>query len=306
MLGPSHQPALPQHDVELVDVGKPRRGGPQHEVGVTARADQRVCAQETVRGEVVAGGLELALVRLALGGRQAPPGRVHLQKRELDDIAVHGSHINIRGADRRSWRWRCSRRPRPRPRSGPRAAIVFWPGPKPLAKPPALERLAQAPGLDAFGFMSTIQGSYTPEQAFLDMSAGARTTNSLYDDEVPTDMQLGRTAASPPGTLIADRARGAPADVVPGLLASAVRAAGGHVGYAGPRAARNREAAVAADRAGRVERVALAAAGEGRRRGARPVAHDATWSSPSLRPARRASDSCARSSPRAAPATSCS
>src|SRR5918999_1724434 len=66
----------------------------------------------------------------------------------------------------------------------PRAAVVFWPGPQPLAEPPALERLAQAPGLDAFGFMSTIQGSYTPEQTFLDMSAGARTTTSLYDAEV--------------------------------------------------------------------------------------------------------------------------
>ena len=49
-----------------------------------------------------------------------------------------------------------------------------------------------------------------------------------------------------------------PADVVPGLLASAVTERGGHVGYAGPSAARNREAAVAADRAGRVERVVLA------------------------------------------------
>ena len=83
----------------------------------------------------------------------------------------------------------------------PRAAIVFWPGPQPLAKPPAIERLAQAPGLDAFGFMSSIQGSYTPEQTFLDMSAGARTTNSLYDDDVPTDTAARRaTAASPPGS----------------------------------------------------------------------------------------------------------
>ena len=82
----------------------------------------------------------------------------------------------------------------------PRVAIVFWPGPQPLAEPPALERLAQAPGLDAFGFMSSIQGSYTPEQTFLDMSAGARTTTSLYDDEVPTDMRLHRTVASLPGS----------------------------------------------------------------------------------------------------------
>ena len=140
----------------------------------------------------------------------------------------------------------------------PRAAIVFWPGPQPLAKPPAVERLAQTPGLDAFGFMSAIQGSYTPEQTFLDMSAGARTTTSLYDEDVPTDLQLQPDGRISSWELIVDRAAGAPADVVPGLLASAVQAGGGHVGYAGPAAARNREAAVAADREGRVERVALA------------------------------------------------
>ena len=135
---------------------------------------------------------------------------------------------------------------------------MFWPGPQPLAKPPALERLAQAPALTAFGFMSTIQGSYTPEQVFLDMSAGARTPTSLYDDEVPTDMRLapgGRISSWP---AVVERARSAPADVVPGLLASTVRGAGRHVGYAGPRTARNREAAVAADRSGRVEQVVLA------------------------------------------------
>ena len=42
-----------------------------------------------------------------------------------------------------------------------------------IGSSPAIERLAQAPGLGAFGFMSAIQGSYTPEQTFLDMSAGA-------------------------------------------------------------------------------------------------------------------------------------
>ena len=106
--------------------------------------------------------------------------------------------------------------------------------------------------------MSSIQGSYTPEQAFLDMSAGARTTTSLYDDEVPTDLRLARDGRMSSWRAIIDRAKTAPADVVPGLLASTVRAAGGHIGYVGPRAARNREAAVAADRSGRVERVALA------------------------------------------------
>jgi hypothetical protein len=144
-------------------------------------------------------------------------------------------------------------------RSGPRAAIVFWPGPQALAKPPALERLAQVPALDAFGFMSTIQGSYTPEQTFLDMSAGARTTTSLYDDELPVDrVRLDpATARISAWDAIAARAKTPPADVFPGLLAQAVRDGGGHVGYAGSRAARNREAIVAADRAGSVERVSL-------------------------------------------------
>ncbi len=83
----------------------------------------------------------------------------------------------------------------------PRAAIVFWPGPQPLADPPALERLAQAPGLDAFGFMSAIQGSYTPEQTFLDMSAGARTTTSLYDaGRADRHAPAARTAASRRGS----------------------------------------------------------------------------------------------------------
>ena len=110
----------------------------------------------------------------------------------------------------------------------PRAAIVFWPGPQPLAKPPALERLAQAPGLEAFGFMSTIQGSYTPEQTFLDMSAGARTTTSLYDGDVPTDLRLlpdGRIVAR--GTRSCARARQRrPPTSCPGLLAGTLRAAG--------------------------------------------------------------------------------
>ena len=136
----------------------------------------------------------------------------------------------------------------------PRAAIVFWPGPQPLAEPPALERLAEAPGLEALGFMSTIQGSYTPEQTFLDMSAGARTTTSLYDQELDVDrvrLEAARRIAS--WDEIAARAETPPADVMPGLLASRA----GRVAYAGPRASRNREAIVAADTSGAVERAAL-------------------------------------------------
>ena len=87
-LGPAHQPALTEHDVEVVDVREPGAGGPEHEVGVAARADEREGAQEAVGGEVLAGGRELVLVRLPLRGGQAPPGRVDLQERELDEVAV--------------------------------------------------------------------------------------------------------------------------------------------------------------------------------------------------------------------------
>ena len=134
---------------------------------------------------------------------------------------------------------------------------MFWPGPKALAKPPAIERVAQAPELTAFGFMSSIQGSYTPEQTFLDMSAGARTTTSLYDEDVPTDLRLEPSGRMSTWDEVVRRAKSPPATVVPGLLASTVLSSGRSVGYAGPRAARNREAAVAADRAGRVQRTRL-------------------------------------------------
>ena len=186
----------------------------------------------------------------------------------------------------------------------PRAAIVFWPGPQPLAKPPAIERLAQAPGLSAFGFMSSIQGSYTPEQTFLDMSAGARTTSSLYDEEVPTDLRLAPDGQMSSWQTIAERAGTAPADIVPGLFASSVREAGGHVGYAGPRTSRNREAAVAADRSGHVERVALVRPGA-ISRAARVLWRDANVLVVKPRPGRPGTDSSASSSQRVAPPTWC-
>ena len=68
---------------------RPGAERPQHQVRVSARADQRVRAQEAVGGEVVAGCRELLFVPLALAGGQPPPGRIDLQERELDEIAVH-------------------------------------------------------------------------------------------------------------------------------------------------------------------------------------------------------------------------
>ena len=74
--------------------------------------------------------------------------------------------------------------------------------------------------------MSAIQGSYTPEQTFLDMSAGARTTTSLYDGEVPTGIaaRAGTARDIARWQAIAERARRPRRPTsCPGLLASSVR-----------------------------------------------------------------------------------
>ena len=181
----AHQPALTEHDVELVDVGKPgarstasgrcrracrpasMRGGTGPRRSCRRPRRTRACAPPALR-------------------RQAPPGRVHLQERELDDIAVH-ARTPIYAAGPLSAavlaRGRCCWRPAALRRQQPSCRDRL------LARVQAARRAARAraacagAGLDAFGFMSAIQGSYTPEQTFLDMSAGARTTTSLYDEE---------------------------------------------------------------------------------------------------------------------------
>ena len=87
-LRPAHQPGLVEQHVELVDRVERVGDHPQHQVGVAARADQRVRAQEMVLGEVGAGGGELALVLGALGRIEPAPGRIELQKGELDVVAL--------------------------------------------------------------------------------------------------------------------------------------------------------------------------------------------------------------------------
>ncbi len=125
---------------------------------------------------------------------------------------------------------------------------------------PFIERIAAAPELSALAFVSAIQGPYNPVDVLLDLSAGSRTDTNLYDDDPPKRVALvpdgagGRITGWP---RIAARARTAPADVKPGTLAQAVEAAGGKLAYAGIRGSVNREAIVAADRSGRVERVSL-------------------------------------------------
>ena len=74
---PLHQPALREHDVELVDPLEVLGLGDQQQLGVAARADEREGLQQVAVGEVLAGRHELALVLLALlaGQAGARPGR---------------------------------------------------------------------------------------------------------------------------------------------------------------------------------------------------------------------------------------
>jgi hypothetical protein len=145
--------------------------------------------------------------------------------------------------------------------AGPKAAILLYSSPPTaLDGRPFIQRIAAAPGLTALGFVSAIQGPYNPVDVLLDVSAGSRTDINLFDGDPPEETALvprgpgGGVAGWPQ---IVARAGGAPADVKPGTLAQAVEAGGGTVAYAGIRGSANREAIVAADRSGRIERVSL-------------------------------------------------
>jgi hypothetical protein len=141
--------------------------------------------------------------------------------------------------------------------------IAFVPGLKAQAKPPLLNRIASHPEF-AVGFASAIQGSYEPEQTLLDISAGSRLWTSLYDRDLPKRIAL--QTAGGGGTIsgwtrVRERARAAPADIVPGTLAETFNRSGS-VAYVGLEGRRNREATVAADERGRVTTVSLRPARE--------------------------------------------
>ena len=142
---------------------------------------------------------------------------------------------------------------------GSHVAIVFLPGP-PVGNtgPSMIKRLSYRKQL-ALGFVSATQGAYRPPQVLLDVSAGARVALSLYDDELPSGIRLevnnanaGRIAQWP---AILERADTVPADIDPGTLGGALRAAGRRAVYLGTRAGRNLEAIVAADRDGGISPV---------------------------------------------------
>ncbi len=121
---------------------------------------------------------------------------------------------------------------------------------------PAAERqLAGVSGL-SLGIMSATQGEYSSAQFLLDVTQGARVASSAYSGPRPGPLALVPVG---PGGLVAGwaaavrRARAAPAQLIPGLLA----ASAGGAGYAGIQGQADIDAVLAADTAGRIAAVSL-------------------------------------------------
>src|SRR4051794_10147127 len=141
-----------------------------------------------------------------------------------------------------------------------RVLVAFIPT-QPAPKMPLLFDLEQRNF--AYGVTSPSIGSYTKRQMLLDMSAGTRIANSAYGKPLGRlDLEYGPRGGRIVGWFYDDkRGEHAPGDVLPGLFASSLEKAGHHVAYAGVVGFEQTEAVVAADRAGRVEKVSLGTIG---------------------------------------------
>jgi hypothetical protein len=117
-------------------------------------------------------------------------------------------------------------------------------------------QLASVPGLSV-GIMSASQGSYTRTQLLLDIGQGARVASSAYSAVRPPSLSL-RSASGEAllsgWTAARRRAEDAPQLLRPGLLAAQVPGGGAYAGIAGQD---HLDAAVAADRAGRIAAVSI-------------------------------------------------
>lgn len=134
----------------------------------------------------------------------------------------------------------------------PRALIAYLPT-EPAPRHPLLYEFAGR-GM-AFGLLSPTLGGYTKRQMALDVGQGARISTRAYDDPVPTLALRGRRIENW-GEAVR-RAEAAPGEAVPGLLA----ATAGRVAYSGVIGFEQLEAISAADRAGRIDAVALSTFG---------------------------------------------
>jgi hypothetical protein len=122
--------------------------------------------------------------------------------------------------------------------------------------PTVFERLAERPAL-ALGLMGATQGAYDRRQALLDLTAGNRVSRSGYE---PRDVPRYGIRPTTGGwevsqwQQILSRARTAPTDIVPGLLAGSVPGGGAYVSAATTPAA---DAVLAADETGAIGEVSL-------------------------------------------------
>jgi hypothetical protein len=142
----------------------------------------------------------------------------------------------------------------PSPPSGSTVTIAILPY---GTKVSALERI---PGV-ATGLMSAGLGRVPSAQTYLDITQGNRTSEALYDFELPF-LVLDRSGVRPARwARVLERARDAPADLVPGLMATTLEEAGVQA-----RAGRllSQSSIIAADRGGRIARTALGGCGGAR------------------------------------------
>jgi hypothetical protein len=139
----------------------------------------------------------------------------------------------------------------------PRVVLAFLPTGGEDNPAPVLDRFAMREQL-ALGMISATQGRYSPQQTVLDISAGARTSAAVYDPTKAPGLEL-VVGGDGSGFIFGwskalKRADTALAEIKPGLLAGSIP---GGAAYAGIRGRNHTEAAVAADRAGNVAKVAL-------------------------------------------------
>lgn len=129
------------------------------------------------------------------------------------------------------------------------------PGPGRVNVETVFERLAARPAL-SLGLMGATQGAYDRRQALLDMTAGNRVSRSGYTPpEVPRYApRLGRGGWEITGwDAVVRRARGAPTDIIPGLLASSA----GGASYIAPWTRPSFDAVMAAERDGAIDHVSI-------------------------------------------------
>jgi hypothetical protein len=103
--------------------------------------------------------------------------------------------------------------------AAPRITLAFVPGETPT------QELGRVEGLSP-GAMSAGLGDVAPTQTYLDISQGNRIFSSLYGSAVPSLFTIGGRVPPPLWDEVTERAADAPADIVPGLLASTLADSG--------------------------------------------------------------------------------